>query len=335
MFKKIVLLVAIFSILGVSFYNLSFSKATIRPDMDSIINPLIQATKSSYDVKEKFTVINSAYAKDLDIDPNAYVVVDFDSGEAIAEKNMEKALPIASVTKIMTAVVALDLAKPNDLITISANAASQVPTKIGVVPGEKMSLTELLDAMLLTSANDAAQAIKDGVDQKYNDKVFIKAMNNKAKFLGLTNTSFANPQGFDSRKNFSSAKDLAILSHYALVNYPLIGEIVNKDYVFLPANTNHKQFDLQNWNGLIGVYPGADGIKIGNTRAAGKTTIVTAQREGKKILVVVLGAPGIVERDLWAAELLDYGFEKTLGLPKISVTRQQLLDKYAKWQYWN
>src|SRR5690606_3687251 len=96
----------------------------------------------------------------------------------------------------------------------------------------------------------------------------------------------------------------------------------------------HKQFDLYNWNGLLGVYPGASGVKIGNTGDAQKTTIVTAERNGKKLLVVVLGAPGVLERDMWAAELLDLGFEKQYGMAPINVTEEQLRAKYKTWKYW-
>lgn len=266
---------------------------------------------------------------------SAYLVMNFDTGEIIAEKNSTKKLPIASLTKIMTAVVALDLAGPDEYFKISQDAANIVPTKIGVVSGEKMSVKELLYAVLLTSANDAAEAIKEGVNQKYGGDIFIKAMNEKASVLGLENTSFDNPQGFDGQKNYSTARDLAILSHYALTNYPLIPQIVKDDYEFLAADKNHKQFDLYNWNGLIGVYPNASGVKIGNTGKARVTTIVLAEREGKRVLSVLLGAPGVLERDLWTAQLLDIGFKTGFGLPPIKITEAELKRKYSTWRYWN
>ena len=183
----------------------------------------------------------------------------------------------------------------------------------------------------MTSANDAAKVIQEGVDTQLGQPIFIKAMNEKAKFLGLTDSSFANPQGFDDPNNYSTVKDLSILSEYALKNYPLISEIVKKDYVFLPANSIHKQFDLYNWNGLIGVYPETIGMKIGNTDDAGKTTIVVSNRSGKKILAILLGAPDNVSRDLGAAQLLDNGYATTLNLPRINITRRQLQEKYNTW----
>lgn len=263
----------------------------------------------------------------------AYLVADFDSGQILAEKNSSQRLAVASLTKIMTAVVAQDLTDPGELFAVSHKAAQIEPTKVGVVPGQRWTVEELLAALMLTSANDAAEVITEGIDQKYQAEVFIRAMNEKAKFLGLGDTSFDNPQGFDGPNNFSSARDLAKLTHYALVNYPQLAGIVKKDYQFLPADHNHKQADLYNWNGLLGVYPGVLGVKIGNTGAAGRTTVVLAEREGRKVLVVLLGAPGTLERDLWAAGLLDEGFE-ALGLPRVGITKGQLDAKYATWKYW-
>jgi D-alanyl-D-alanine carboxypeptidase len=232
----------------------------------------------------------------------------------------------------MSAVVALDLADPNETFTVTERAANIIPTKIGVVPGEKMTLHELLQAALLTSANDAVQVIADGIDTKYGEAVFVRSMNEKAKFLQLKNTHFANPQGFDDPGNYSTVEDLAVLSHYAM-EYPEIADIAKHDYAFLPATVNHKQFDLPNWNGMIGVYPGAEGIKIGNTGDALYTTAVLAERQGKKVLAVVLGAANTLDRDLKASELLDIGFEKVANLKPVDVTEEQLRAKYATWHY--
>jgi D-alanyl-D-alanine carboxypeptidase len=156
-------------------------------------------------------------------------------------------------------------------------------------------------------------------------------MNEKAKFLGLSNSSFANPQGFDNPDNYSTVKDLAILTHYALKNYPLIAQITRKESDFLPQNENHKQYDVPNWNGLLGVYPDTIGMKIGNTGDAGHTSVVVSNRAGHKKLAVVHGASDLFERDMTAANLLDIGYEKVLNLPRVNVTRDQLQDKYNSW----
>ncbi len=299
------------------------------------ISPKLDRAQNTYALqKEKSFIPSADAATDYD-SAAAYAVIDFDSGKVIASKDLDKRLPIASLTKVMSAVVALDLARLSDSFSVSAHAAKTIPTKIAVEPGEHYTLEELLEAGLLTSANDAMQVMREGIDQKYGHTIFVRAMNEKALLLGLKNSSFANPQGFDSVDNYSSVEDLAILTHYALVNYPAIATIAKKDASELPENDQHKRSVLYNWNGLIDVYPDTIGMKIGNTDAAGMTSIVISERAGKKIMAVVLGAPGILKRDLWAAQLLDVGYKETLGLANVDVTESELRSKYATWKYWN
>lgn len=294
----------------------------------------LEKVKSNFSLKEQKGLIPEVMAgNDFDL-ASAYMVMDFESGDVIKSKNLDSRLPIASLTKVMTAVVALDLLDPKEKILISKHVSQIEPTKMGLISGQSWSVEELLNALLLTSANDTAEALKEGVEKRYTKDVFIEAMNYKAKALGLKNSSFDNPQGFDGAANFSSVGDLAVLTQYALNNYPLIKEIVAKDYQFYAANSEHKMADLYNWNGLLGVYPSIRGVKIGNTQKAQVTTIVLSEREGKKILVVLLGAPGVLERDLWSAKLLDFGFEK-YGISKANITKEQLKEKYASWKYWN
>jgi D-alanyl-D-alanine carboxypeptidase len=297
--------------------------------------PKLEQKKINFELKKETHIIPQSYASNelLADNANAYIVVDLDSGQILAEKNSDQRYAIASLTKIMSSVTALDLASPDEEFTIIDRDAHVVPTIIGVTPGEKLTLEELLNGSLLTSGNDAAEAIRNGIDAKYGAEVFIRAMNEKANIIGLENTHFTNPQGFDYGDNYSTAYDLALLSQYALTQYPLIDSIVKKDYQYFPPNHNHKEFKMINWNGLIGVYPDTQGIKIGFTGAAGRTTAVVSNREGKKILVVLLGAPGIMERDLWAAQLLDYGYQKTLSLSPINVNEYQLQAKYDSWYY--
>jgi D-alanyl-D-alanine carboxypeptidase len=304
-----------------------------RIDFWESLKSKLQQKPNDFHLNKETSLVPVAYAAGDYDQASAYAAVDFDSGQILAEKNLSQKIPMASLTKIMTAIVTLDLASPDDTFTVTDSAASTQPTSIGVVPGQKMTVRELLQAAMMTSANDAVQVIKDNIDQKFGEETFVNAMNTKAEYLGLKDTHFTNPQGFDNPGHYSSAADLSTLSHYALHNYPLITEVVQKDYQYLPEDQNHKQFDLYNWNGLLGVYPGVYGIKIGNTQDAGYTTIVVSQREGKSVLAVVLGAPGVLERDLWASQLLDTGFEK-LGLQPVGVTPAELQAKYATWKYW-
>ena len=297
--------------------------------------PKLELYTDNFTVKKQQRFIPQAHATSEVDGASAYGVIDYTTGNVILEKNLEKKVSIASLTKIMTAVVLLDLAEPSEKFIVTKSASRQIPTKIGVIPGERFTVEELINASLLTSANDAVEVIREGVDAKYEKEIFIKAMNEKSRIIGLKNTSFENPQGFDGDDHYSTVEDLTLLTHYALTNYPLIAQVAKKDYEFLPESPDHKQYDLYNWNGLIGVYPGASGVKIGNTGDAGKTTIVTARRQGHEIIAIVLGAPGIKERDMWAAELLDAGFEIAYGLEKVGVKAEEFQEKYDSWQYWN
>lgn len=303
-------------------------------DIFETIKPKLNDAKNLLHLQKQSGLVTTTYAAGNFDQASSYLAVDLSNGEVLADKDSAARFSIASLTKIMTAVVALDLARSDDRFIVSSQAAGVEPTSIGVVPGESMTLEELLHAALMTSANDAVQVIKEGIDHKFGSDVFVRAMNEKARILGLKNTHFANPQGFDDPNNYSSAEDLAVLSDYALKNYPLIASIAQKDYQLLPADTYHKRFDLYNWNGLLDVYPGIEGLKIGNTDAAGTTMVAVSERDNKKVLSVLLGAPGVLERDLWNSELLDAGFEK-LGLPRIDITPAQLRAKYSTWKYWN
>lgn len=315
-----------------------FQQAVISPipqkiDIFDKIMPKLEQKDNSFHLQKSPSLIPSAKAAtDLD-EATAYAVVDFETGQILAEKNLERQTPIASITKVMSAVVALDLASPDEEFTVSEKAAHMIPTKLDLHPGDKLTLEELLNGALLTSANDCMQVIKEGIDAKYGDQVFIRAMNEKAKFLGMKNTKYANAQGLDNGHPFSSVEDQAILMNYALNNYPLIAQLVKKDHGELAATGTHTYQYLNNWNGLLGVYPGTYGIKIGNTDDAKKTTAVVSQRGGKKLLAIVLGAPGVVERDMYAAELLDMGFAQVANLPAVNLTEAELRAKYATWKY--
>lgn len=295
------------------------------------IFPKLEKTENTFKLKDKSS-LNTFPVND---NARAYIVVNMDTGEILAQKNATTELSIASLTKVMTSVVALDLAEPTDEFTVTERASKIEPTKIGVVPGQKMSVSELLHAMLLTSANDAAEVVREGINAKYQQEVFVEAMNKKAQFLGMNQSHFANPQGFDNRRNYSTARDLAVLALYAMKNYPLIDQIAKKDYAFLPENGTHKQFDLYNWNGLIDVYPDTFGLKIGMTENAGYTTIVMSERGGTRMMAIALGTRDIVTRDMTAANLLDVGYMLSRKLQPVAVNEQMLKEKYGRWQYWN
>lgn len=313
-----------------------FFQALISPLPEKVevldqLLPKLEQKQNHYQLRKPPSFIPEAMAGQPFDQASAYGVIDFDSGEVLTEKNLERRLAIASITKLMSAVVTLDLLPPDQLLTVNQHDTQIEPTKLAMIQGEKYTVEELLSAALLSSANDAIEMLKEAVDQQFGEGSFIKAMNEKAYFLGMKNTQYANPQGLDNGHPFSSIEDQAILANYAITNYPLIKQIVSQDHSELPADNYHHYEYLNNWNGLIGVYPGTFGIKIGNTDEAGKTTVVVSQRADKKLLVIVLGAPGVLERDLYAASLLDLGFEKK-GLEPIKISEKQLRVRYATWR---
>lgn len=297
--------------------------------------PKLQQKSSSYRLQQTSDLISTAYASGDYNGASAYTLVDFDSGSVLMSKSSDQRLPIASLTKLMSAVVALDLVSPDELLSVSDKAANETPTRLALNVGDKLRLDEALKAALLTSANDCAEVIAEGIDQKYGQGMFIRAMNEKAREIGMKETYFTNPQGFDDGNPYSSASDLAVLVHYALTNYPLIAQIVSMDHAeLIPSSTHQKYEYLNNWNGLMGVYPGIEGVKIGNTDQAGYTTMVVSQRSGKKLIAVMLGTPGVIQRDLWTAELLDEGFSQ-FGIDKANIVEADLKARYSTWKYFN
>lgn len=328
--------------LGIVFFvgesTLGVDKSQIISPKFEIVDPFekvqikLEEKRNNVRISRNVSLIQEAQAAGDFNQAYAYIVVDASTGEIIAEKSASNQLSIASITKIMTAVVASDLVELNEPFIVSENAPKVVPTNMGLVPGQEWTLEELLHGLLLTSSNDAAEVIKEGIDQKFGHGTFIRAMNAKAKFLGLKKTSFDNPQGYDGPANFSTTEDVALISLYIYKNYPKLAEIAAMDFQHFPENSTHKQADLINWNGLIGVYPGAYGLKIGNTGQALMTTVVAAQRNGNDVVVVLLGAPGVLERDLWASQLLDLGFSRKFGLEPVNLTEEQLKQKYASWR---
>lgn len=258
--------------------------------------------------------------------------VDFETGETFYSYNGQSRLPMASITKVMTAMVALDLASLDEQFTVSRSATEVEPTVMGAYEGEKLTTRELVNASLLMSANDAAQVLSEGIGNKYggDSSLFIAAMNEKAKILGLQNTKFTNPQGYDNPEHYSTCEDLLVMGRYALTHYPDIARIVKDKDGRIEQNAYHQRFWLPNWNMLIGTYPGADGIKIGNTGDAKHTTLSSATREGKRIMTCVLGADGILKRDLAAAELLNIGFSK-VGVAPYPVSEDLLRTRIKDW----
>lgn len=231
----------------------------------------------------------------------AVLVKDLLSGEILYEKNLKERLPIASTTKIMTALVASEYFAQNAPMTVK-NGAGVTGATAGLVEGETLSFRSLLYGMLLNSGNDATYSIAEN----YPGGVlgFVTAMNNKVTKLGLQNTKFDNPAGFDSPKHFSSAEDLALISEDALKNPQLIKVFATKEteVLSLDKKYRHKLFNL---NKLLSSVTGVLGIKTGFTKEAKENLVGLVERGGHKILTVVLGSD---DRFGETAELIEWTY---------------------------
>ena len=263
----------------------------------------------------------------------AYLVVNADSGEVYSARNVNEKIPPASLTKLVTAMVALDIATSSAKLTASQKAASQEPTILGVKPGETFTLEELIKAMIATSGNDAATIVGEETLRPFsgNEEVFVSLMNKKAELLGLGNTNFTNTQGFDDENQYTNAYDLARIARYAYKNYLPIRTAAASRYAALEETERHGFYHLPNWNALLTTYPGVDGLKIGFTEKAGHLTIVTATRKYISLIVIVVGAGSIVERDLAAAALLNYGFQKE-GIKGVKVDESLIKPRLDEWR---
>ncbi len=245
----------------------------------------------------------------LSINAKAALALDFETGQVFYSKKPHLHLPFASLAKIMTAMVALDHAAPDEILEVPPEAAMEkLPdgsSFMGVTPGEKYTVQDLLYGLLLPSGNDAARTLALSLAGDLD--TFVYWMNRKAKAIGLSDTHFTNPSGLDDSNSYSTVFDLAKLSHFALTRYPQIAQIVATRGHEILYTTEHKYLFFGNFNDLMLIYPNIDGVKPGNTEEAGSCLIATSTREGKRVMVIVLGTPA---RNPETIKLLDFSFER-------------------------
>lgn len=231
-------------------------------------------------------------------------LIDVNSGRILYEKGGDKKMRIASLTKTMTAIVAIESANLKDIVTIPGEAVGVEGSSIYLKKGEKLTLEELLYGLMLRSGNDAAVAIATHVGGSVPG--FVYMMNEKAALLGMTHTNFTNPHGLDdSNMHYSTAEDMVKLSAYALKN-PVFKQIVSTKTKNISWEGQSWDRRLQNKNKMLHLYKGADGVKTGYTKLAKRCLASSATRDGRQLAVITLNAP-----DDWndSAKLLDWGFE--------------------------
>ena len=235
----------------------------------------------------------------------ALLVVEADTGKVLQADNATYPWYPASVTKLMTAYVTLKAVKDgritlDTLFTVSPVAASQSPSKMGFRPGTQVTVDNALKMMLVKSANDMAAVLAEGVGGSIDG--FSAQMNQTAQRLGMTQTSYVNPNGLPADGQITSARDLAILAR------AIIHDLPEYEYFVHIPSIRYGRKITQNFNKLIGRYPGADGFKTGFICASGYNLVASATRNGKRLIAVVLGASSGQMRAVRAAQLLERGF---------------------------
>jgi D-alanyl-D-alanine carboxypeptidase len=234
--------------------------------------------------------------------PRAGMMFDLDTGEVLWEHHADRELPIASLTKMMTAWVIASRHRPGEKVLISRDAVRTGGSKVGVLPqGRRVKLGALMDGLLLVSGNDAAVALAE--HDAGSVKRFVERMNDEARRLGMSCTHFTSPHGLQDAGNHSCPRDLALLAR-ADLSEPLIAEIARSDHVRRPFPIKGGYLDLYNINPFIDEGSSYTGLKTGYTEAAGRCYVTTAERGGRELGVVLLDSPNPLEQ---VPKLLELG----------------------------
>lgn len=243
----------------------------------------------------------SAHAAVPKPDATAFMVLNASNGEILAAHNAHARLPIASITKLMTVIVALDHLKPNDVVTVSSGAAQVGESRIPLSSGQRISVRDLLKGALIQSANNAADALAAAASGGDVPR-FVGWMNARARKLGLDDTHFVRPDGLDAPGHLSSARDVAVLAQVAMHRR------VVRDLVRMRSSPiEGGEFRVHTWNDLLGVVPGVVGVKTGHTDDAGWCEVAAVRRNGFTVYAVILGSPTRAQRNDDLQRLLAWG----------------------------
>lgn len=241
--------------------------------------------------------------------PYAAYVIDARTGEVLHARNSDTRLHPASLTKMMTLYIAFQAIERGELsldtqVTVSRNAASEEPSKLGLREGQKIALRYLIRAAAVKSANDAATAIGEAIEG--SEAKFARRMNRTAKQLGMTRSTFKNAHGLTEDGHLSTAHDMTVMGRHLLYDYPQYYNLFSR----LTADAGVRQVSHTNRR-FLASYKGADGIKTGYTRAAGFNLTASAERGNERIIVTVFGGASTSARNAKVAELMDLGFRRT------------------------
>ena len=236
------------------------------------------------------------------VEGEAYLVQNSGTGEILASRDAREQLPMASITKLMTSLVALERARLDETVTVTRRAAGVGESTIGLRAGERIALGDLLRAALVQSANDAATAIAVHIGEGSVSR-FVALMNVRARELGLSDMRFANPDGLDAPGHVSSARDVTKLARVAM-RQPFIRRTVRL------VDTTVAGRRLRSWNDLLSTFPNLLGVKTGHTNGAGWSQVAAARRGGVTIYATLLGAKTRERRNTDLSELLAWGLSR-------------------------
>ncbi|MEI6498864.1 MAG: D-alanyl-D-alanine carboxypeptidase family protein [bacterium] len=309
--KSLIIISIIFNTLGIKSVPEKFDDAVLRSEYSSA-NNVLAANENKLPLPTISPLpIVKADAPNQSILALRYILIDADSSIELAGKNEHLAVPIASTTKIMTATVALENYKLDDIVAISEASASAIGASANFTVGEKITVNNLLKCMLIKSANGAAIALAEHIN-KVNEKgtgKFVALMNEKAKSLGMKDTNYHDPAGLDVT-GLSSAYDLSIITKYALKK-PVFAEIVKTSKTSVTDVTGTQWHALENSNRLVNQYdyPGAIGVKTGYMDEAGHCLVGAAKRNGHTLIAVILATNSNAAdaSAIEARKLLDWG----------------------------
>ena len=249
----------------------------------------------------------TAQAVELDIDAPSVLLMEKETGAVLYAKGETDRREPASVTKVTTLLLTMEAIEKgtiayDDVVTVSAYAASMGGSNVYLAEGEQITVEELIKAVCVASGNDAAVALAEHVSGV--TELFVAEMNNRAKELGMKDTTFLNCHGLPAQGHLTSARDIAVMSRQLILNYP---ELRRFTTIWMDS-LRGGAFELANTNKLIRFYEGATGLKTGSTSSAGYCISATAEREGMELIAVVLGGATSQQRFEDAKTLLNYGF---------------------------
>ena len=244
----------------------------------------------------------------------AYIVESGTTGDVLAAFNPDRPVPMASITKLMTVLVTLEHARPNEVVTVAAGAAGVGESTVHLRAGERVTVRDLLEAALIQSANDAADALAYYVGHG-NEAAFVAMMNGRARQLGLRHTHYARPDGLDAPGHYSTARDVTFLARYLMRN-PIVRDIVRRRTATIAGGRT-----LYTWNDLLSSFPGVFGVKTGHTMNAGWSEVAAVRRDGKLVYATLLGGPDRSTRNADLTALLRWGLARYVHVETVAAGR--------------